>query len=549
MMDMTIAEVAQAVDGAVACADEDRVTEDGADDAGVSGRVITSVCTDSRQVVPGSLFVAIRGERVDGHDFVGTAAAAGAVAALVDHEVDADVPQIVVQDTVAALGAVAKATIELRRSYAVAQDDDAGDAGDSTADSEAADAQDSDSDAKRPALAGAFDPAAPHPFTVIGITGSVGKTTTKDLLAAMLRTQGETVAPVGSFNNEIGLPLTATRVGASTRYMVAEMGASAMGEITYLTSLVPPDVAVVLKVGVAHLGGFGSVENIRRAKAEIVQALAPSGVAILNADDPRVATMADMTPATTIRWFGVDEANNTCDVRAQAIDVDDTDRPSFDLVAQGRTQRVTLALRGRHNVMNALAATCAALTVGVPLDAIVHVLETQGAASPHRMAVSTVEPPAAPVAFTLIDDSFNANPDSMKAGLDGLAAWHAGERRDRPFRIAVLGSMLELGDDDDAKHRDIGAYCSRLGLDALVAVGSGTDANLDRLAGDLAGGAKDADTHERMDVAFVHSTDQAADEVARLTAAHPGAVVLLKGSHASGLQALAAKWAPAQAAA
>lgn len=520
MMDMTVGELAQAVQGAVAHAD------------GAQG-VVTSVCTDSRQARQGSLFVAIRGERVDGHDFVAQAAKAGATAALVNHEVDVDVPQIVVDDTVAALGRVAKANVALRRSFAMATDE-----GDDSA---------SCDEGNKPAIAGPFDPAAPHPFTVVGITGSVGKTTTKDLLAAMLRTQGRTVAPVGSFNNEIGLPLTATQVGEDTRYLVAEMGASAMGEIRYLTSIVPPDVSVVLKVGVAHLGGFGSVENIRRAKAEIVQALTPDGVAVLNADDPRVATMADMTQARTVRWFGVDEANNTCDVRARDIEVDDTDHPSFTLVAPGHEHRVTLALRGRHNVMNALAAACAALTMGVPFDAIVQVLETQGAASPHRMAVSTVEPPLVPAAFTLIDDSFNANPDSMKAGLDGLAAWHAGDRRDRPFRVAVLGSMLELGDDDEAKHRDIGAYCAHLGVDALVAVGSDADANLDRLASCLAQGAQQADGHSRMDVAFVHSADQAAEEVARLAKAHQGSVVLLKGSHASGLSALAAKWSPVTA--
>ena len=419
MMDMTVGELAQAVQGAVAHAD------------GAQG-VVTSVCTDSRQARQGSLFVAIRGERVDGHDFVAQAAKAGATAALVNHEVDVDVPQIVVDDTVAALGRVAKANVALRRSFAVASDE-----GDDSA---------SCDEGNKPAIAGPFDPAAPHPFTVVGITGSVGKTTTKDLLAAMLRTQGSTVAPVGSFNNEIGLPLTATQVGEDTRYLVAEMGASAMGEIRYLTSIVPPDVSVVLKVGVAHLGGFGSVENIRRAKAEIVQ-----------------------------------------------------------------------------------------------------VLETQGAASPHRMAVSTVEPPLVPAAFTLIDDSFNANPDSMKAGLDGLAAWHAGDCRDRPFRVAVLGSMLELGDDDEAKHRDIGAYCAHLGVDALVAVGSDADANLDRLASCLAQGAQQADGHSLMDVAFVHSADQAAEEVARLAKTHQGSVVLLKGSHASGLSALAAKWSPVTA--
>jgi len=496
MMSLSVAEIAQATAG--------RLTHCGGDGAAAT---VGSVCTDSREAGPGSLFVAIAGDHVDGHDFVRQVREAGAVAALVTREQDVDIPQIVVPDTVTALGAVAKATVAARR-------------------------------------------ATGRPFTVIGITGSVGKTTTKDLIRGILSTQAPTVAPVGSFNNEIGLPLTATKVDADTRYLVAEMGASAIGEIRYLASLVPPDIAVVLKVGVAHLGGFGSVENIRRAKAEIVQALPADGVAVLNADDPRVATMADMTPASTVRWFGIAESNNPCDVRATNVTVDGTDRPEFDLVTPEGQAHVHLALRGRHNVMNALAATTVALRLGVPLEDIVSVLDAQTAASPHRMAVSTVSLPghasrdggaSAGACFTLIDDSFNANPDSMKAGLDGLAAWHA-EGTDTPYRIAVLGSMLELGDDDDAKHRDIGAYCQRLGIDAIVCVGSDTDPNLDRLAADFADGARAADTSGRMHVELVHGADEADRSVTALAADHPGSVVLLKGSHASGLSGLATRW-------
>lgn len=220
MMPMSLTEIAQAVDGRL------MPTTVPTDEP-----VAISAFTDSRQIVPGSVFVAIAGERVDGHDFVPKVGAQGAVAALVDHEIaGAQVPQIVVENTVKALGALAKHNIERRR-------------------------------------------ALESPFTVIGITGSVGKTTTKDLLKSLLSKMGDTVAPVGSFNNEIGLPLTSLKVNAGTRFLVAEMGANHVGEIANLTSLVPPDIAVVLKVGVAHLGEFGSAERIAQAKSEIVRGL------------------------------------------------------------------------------------------------------------------------------------------------------------------------------------------------------------------------------------------------------------------------------------
>lgn len=222
MMPMSLEEIAQAVQGRLI-----------AGTAAVNTPVATSAFTDSRQIVEGSVFVAIAGERVDGHDYVPHVGAQGAVAAIVDHEIaDAGVPQIVVEDTVLALGALAKHNIERRRALGT-------------------------------------------PFTVVGITGSVGKTTTKDLMKALLSHMGPTVAPVGSFNNEIGLPLTSLKVNAETRFLVAEMGANHVGEIANLTSLVPPDIAVVLKVGVAHLGEFGSAERIAQAKSEIIHGLVP----------------------------------------------------------------------------------------------------------------------------------------------------------------------------------------------------------------------------------------------------------------------------------
>ena len=376
MMRMTLAQMVQAVHGSAEhcdCDDLETVTA-------------TSVVTDSRQVVDGALFVAIAGEHVDGHDFVDAAARQGAAAALVEREIkSAPIAQIVVPDTVAALGALAKANLEARK-------------------------------------------AIDEPFTIIGITGSVGKTTTKDLLHALLSTQGETVAPKGSFNNEIGLPLTALKVGERTRYLVAEMGANHIGEIARLTKIAPPDIAVVLKVGVAHLGEFGSVERIAQAKSEIVRGEAPNAITVLNADDERVAAMSGIAKGDVF-WFGIDKAQaHDIDgyMAADDIALDDLGHPVFELVSsQGVEQRVSLGIGGRHNVMNALAAASVAKLLGMPLERIAQVLADTRRISPHRMAVSEVERDGA--RFTLIDDSFNANPDSCAR--ESMASWHGVARR------------------------------------------------------------------------------------------------------------------------
>ena len=492
MMRMTLAQMVQAVHGSAEhcdCDDLETVTA-------------TSVVTDSRQVVDGALFVAIAGEHVDGHDFVDAAARQGAAAALVEREIkSAPIAQIVVPDTVAALGALAKANLEARK-------------------------------------------AIDEPFTIIGITGSVGKTTTKDLLHALLSTQGETVAPKGSFNNEIGLPLTALKVGERTRYLVAEMGANHIGEIARLTKIAPPDIAVVLKVGVAHLGEFGSVERIAQAKSEIVRGEAPNAITVLNADDERVAAMSGIAKGDVF-WFGIDKAQaHDIDgyMAADDIALDDLGHPVFELVSsQGVEQRVSLDIGGRHNVMNALAAASVAKLLGMPLERIAQVLADTRRISPHRMAVSEVERDGA--RFTLIDDSFNANPDSMRAGIDGLMAWRSQEDQ-QPYRVAVLGSMLELGSDEHNLHRTIGAYALDGGVDALICVGGGDDASLNALAQDIADGgteAKDAD--DMRPVRAVKTTQQADDLIRALNAEHPDMLVLLKGSHASGLSALATQWA------
>ncbi|MFT8704234.1 UDP-N-acetylmuramoyl-tripeptide--D-alanyl-D-alanine ligase [Bifidobacterium aquikefiricola] len=517
MMPMSIDEIARSVSGI-------------ADFKG--DQIITSVTTDSRTASTGSLFVAIPGARVDGHDFVSVAARQGAVAALVEHKVDnTDMAQIVVDDTVKALGLLARHNIDRRREL-------------------------------------------PDPFTIIGITGSVGKTTTKDLLFSLLSRLGNTVSPVGSFNNEIGLPLTALKVHASTRFFTAEMGASHIGDINYLTSIAPPDISIALIVGVAHLGEFGSVDNIATAKSEIIQNLLPGGISVLNADDPRVSAMRRYSPGK-ILWFGEEGSHlpedSHMNMYATDIHTDDLDRPTFLMHAQDEavtaqpansvkeeTHQVTLGIRGTHNVMNALAASAVAHELGLSLPDIAQVLGTQERISPHRMAVSKVESQGS--SFTLIDDSFNANPTSVTAGVLGLADWGASQRI-RPYRVAVLGAMLELGADEKRLHADMGALCVKQHIDRLIAIGGNDELNA--LARDIVDGAETAVAAERdaaMDVpadgadgnavttsSFAGSIDEAETMVAQASAEHPHTVVLLKGSHASGLSVLADRWtAPAK---
>ena len=322
------------------------------------------------------------------------------------------------------------------------------------------------------------------------------------------------------------------------------MGANHIGEIARLTKIAPPDIAVVLKVGVAHLGEFGSVERIAQAKSEIVRGEAPNAITVLNADDERVAAMSGIAKGDVF-WFGIDKAQaHDIDgyMAADDIALDDLGHPVFELVSsQGVEQRVSLGIGGRHNVMNALAAASVAKLLGMPLERIAQVLADTRRISPHRMAVSEVERDGA--RFTLIDDSFNANPDSMRAGIDGLMAWRSQEDQ-QPYRVAVLGSMLELGSDEHNLHRTIGAYALDGGVDALICVGGGDDASLNALAQDIADGgteAKDAD--DMRPVRAVKTTQQADDLIRALNAEHPDMLVLLKGSHASGLSALATQWA------
>ena len=428
----------------------------------VSGRLVGSdvsvtgsVVTDSREAQAGSLYVARRGESADGHAFVAGAVARGAVAVIVEHEVDEAVAQIVVEDSTEALGALARAHVEALRA------------------------------------GGALD--------VIAMTGSVGKTTTKDLLLQIMSADGPTVAPKLSFNNEVGLPLTVLLADENTRHLVLEMGASGPGHITYLTGI----------VGHAHVGGFGGFEGVAAAKAELIRGMRPGGPVILNTDDPNVEAMAPLASGEVIRFSA--SGNPRAEVRAQDVSVDAADRASFTLVTPAGTAQVSLKIVGRHHVANALAAAAGALTLGVDLATVVQVLSSARALSPHRMDVHELVIDGCEL--TLIDDSYNANLDSMRAGIAALSSIGKGGRK-----IAVLGEMLELGEDSQSLHEQVGAMIEACGVETLIGLG--------------------ADAHYYLEGASAVPNRQVASDPAdaarlALEFAGDGAVVLVKGSFGS----------------
>ena len=385
-----------------------------------------SVVTDSREATPGSLYVAKPGEYADGHDFTADAFAAGATLALVERPVagpdGAPYPSIVVPDAVLAMGALAaEAVRRIRAARAEAQDE----------------------------------------LTVIGITGSAGKTTTKDLLAGIFALHGNTVAPRGSYNGEIGVPLTVFTAGTDTRYLVIEMGATGIGHISYLADMVKPDIGVVLGVGTAHAGEFGGVDNIALAKGELVEALAASGTAVINLDDDRVAAMRARTVASVDGF----SAEGRPDAAVEALNADThTDgNPEFDLLLPGEDtpHHVRSRLIGAHHTGNLLAAAAAAWAAGIPGADIAAALSSQAAASRWRM-----ERTERADGVTIINDAYNANPESMRAALRTLADLGQGRRT-----WAVLGAMLELGEDSIREHTAVGTQVVRLNISRLVVVG------------------------------------------------------------------------------
>ncbi|MFF4405540.1 UDP-N-acetylmuramoyl-tripeptide--D-alanyl-D-alanine ligase [Streptomyces sp. NPDC001404] len=434
-------------------------------------RAVTGpIVIDSREVRPGSLFAALPGDNVDGHDYAERAVAAGAVAVLASRPVG--VPAVVVDDVVAALGALARAVV------------------------------------------------AKLGTTVVGLTGSAGKTSTKDLIAQLLQGLGPTVWTPGSLNNEIGLPLTALRADAGTRHLVLEMGARGIGHIRYLAELTPPRIGVVLNVGTAHVGEFGGREQIAVAKGELVEALPDDGVAVLNADDPLVRAMSSRTKARTVLFGEAADA----DVRAVDVRLDAMGRPAFTLHTPTGCGEVTMQLYGEHHVSNALAAAAVAHELGMPAQDIASALSGAGQLSRWRMEVTERAD-----GVTVVNDAYNANPESMRAALRALAAMGEASRAQGGRTWAVLGRMAELGEESLAEHDAVGRLAVRLNVSKLVAVG-------DREAAWLQMGAYNEGSWGEESV---HVSDaQAAVDLLR-SELRPGDVVLVKASRSVGLEQVA----------
>ncbi len=389
MIEMTLAEIAAVVGGAVA-----RAT-----DAGVV--VSGPAYVDSRTPEEQGLYVAIVGDRVDGHDFADHAHAVLGTRAT-------PAPTVVVSDPVVSLGKLAR---HVRDRLGV---------------------------------------------RVVALTGSQGKTGTKDALAQILASRAPTVGTAANLNNELGVPLTVLRATPETAYLVVEMGARGVGHIAYLCEIARPEVAAVLNIGTAHIAEFGSREQIAVAKGEIVEALTEDGTAVLNADDPLSAALTTRTAAKPLS-FG-----ESGDVSWAGMIQDERGRPSFDLSYRDEVHHVELQQSGAHQVANAAAAVALAVAVGVPFAAAATALNDVRNASRWRMEVTE-----RPDGLLVINDAYNANPASMVAALDALAAMG----KDRPRTIAVLGVMLELGDEAAAAHLDVGKAAGARDIDVVLAVG------------------------------------------------------------------------------
>ena len=364
---------------------------------------------------------------------------------------------------------------------------------------------------------------AEHGLTVVGVTGSSGKTSTKDLIGAVLTAAGTVVAPPGSFNNEIGHPWTALRADESTDFLVLELSARAPGNITELAAIAPPRVGVVLNVGTAHLGEFGSRDVIAATKGELVEALpsaADGGVAVLNDDDERVSAMASRTSADVVR-VGL---GSSADVRAERVSLDDEARASFRLITPQGEADVALRVHGEHQVGNALSAAAVGLACGMGVDRVAAALGTAEAASERRMDVRVTAD-----GVTVINDSYNANPDSMRAALKSLAVMArsgGGHRR----TWAVLGEMAELGDDSVIEHDLVGRFLVRLDVSQLVVVGHGRPQRA-MFQGAVQEGSWGSEADH---VATAEEASAILDE--RLA---PGDIVLVKASSAVGLWGVA----------
>lgn len=461
MISLSFDEVAAAVGGVLHAHDG----EDG------STVVAGNAETDSREIRPGGVFFAKPGDVTDGHLFVGKARENGAAVAIVERVVDEPISQIVVANVVAALADLARTVVARVR--------------------------------------------ARGDLKIVGITGSNGKTTTKNLLLRVLQDEGETVAPIASFNNEVGAPLTMLRVNDETKFLVSEFGASGPGEIARLAGLVNPDVGVVLMVGMAHAGGFGGIESTVFEKSRLIAALRPGGTAVLNRDDARVAGMADIAAerGDTVVWFGHD---NDADVRVSDIDVTAAGTNAVVHV-DGRALPMRLQVLGAHHVTNAVAAITAARALGVdPADAISRI-ETVALAERWRMQVMGNE------SVRIINDAYNASPDSMSAALRTIAQIAAPGQR----KVAVLGAMSELGEFAGEEHDAVGLLAVRLRFERIVVVGR--DARRLYLSA-IAEGSWDGEAvfFEDADAAFEYLRDELRD----------GDRVLVKSSNSAGLRFL-----------
>ncbi len=400
MFELTLAEIAQITGGTV---------------SGDPNLKVTAIATDSRELGPGSLFAAIVGERVDGHDFVNQALASGAVASLVSRPVSEPYVLVPTNDStvdpvVLALG---KISAEYRNKF--------------------------------------------RKVNVIGITGSSGKTSTKDIIGQVLANHAPTIAPPGSPNNELGLPMTILSAPLETKNLVLEMGMRGLGHIDYLCEIAVPNIAVVTNVGQAHIGEVGSIDNIQKAKSEIVQNLTAENWAVLNFDDPNVIRMKNDTKAKVITYgFGAG-----ADVRAENLASESTGTYTFELAYVGQKYKVNLPLLGEHNVLNALAAFAVGVICGMTPDEICLALSKVQLKSPWRMERQLLDS-----GITIINDAYNANPESMAAALrtlSGLAtpghSW------------AILGEMAELGEHRVEQHDAIGRLAVRLDIAHLVVIG------------------------------------------------------------------------------
>ena len=421
-------------------------------------REFTSVSTDTRTLRPGALFVALTGPNFDGHDFVSASRDRKAAAALVAKQLPLDIPQVVVADPLTALSEFAR---DWRRQFSI---------------------------------------------PVIGVTGSNGKTTTKEIIGAILSRLGPCLITRGNLNNHIGVPLMLLEMNASHRYAVIEMGANHLGEIAHLASIAEPTIGIVTNAGAAHLEGFGSIDGVASGKGELFRALPASGVAVINADDKYATQWRENRSADEVFTFGFEQQADFMAHKVNASGDQGGFKIDFDLVTPFGTKAATLGLGGLHNLRNALGAAAVAAATGATLDDLV-----AGLANVRAVAGRLELKPAVNGAF-LVDDSYNANPSSLKAGLDAFKSFGGA-------RWLILGDMMELGESADELHAEVGRYAKQAGIARLFAIGSRSHFAVEAFG-------KGAQWFSDMDALIAEARSALA----------PGIAVLIKGSRSNRLE-------------